>query len=909
MRYWLILLGIVLSGTWANAQTALNREITADYQDITLIEVLLDLERRYPPTKFYYEPEVLPYYKIKFKTPGTSIFDALQTILPENGLVCAASGDHGVIICKKTDLNRPYISKLLKKWEEGSVEMPEFLQPVQLRFTLGSAPSEPGTVVVKGNLLDDQSREPMPGAIVRLDPPLTGAATTNALGQFTLKLPANGEVANLRVEYPGYRVLLAEVTVFQAGSIELPMQQRLQNLQEVVISGNKAADRVSNTSTGLEQISTQMIKELPSFAGEADVVKSLSILPGVSTVGEGAAGFNVRGGNIDQNLVLQDGLPFFNTSHVLGFFSVFNPDLVGNTTLHKGHIPASYGGRISSVLDVQLRQPNFREWHGSAGLGLLTGKAYVEGPVVREKLAVIAGARASYSDWLLKQAKLPSVRDSRASFWDFTGKAVWRYADNGSVEFSGHTSTDYFRFGLDFGYEWATNGGAAIWRHAFNEKWIWQAQAALGQLTNTYFTPEGFDAFSLSSGLQYQRGRTSMLWIPKPSHEVRFGVEWNRSTVLQQNFEPLAEDLGVRPRQVPGQQGAELGFFAEDEWKVTDRISVYAGLRYSTFRQIGEGRTYLYAPDQPITVLNTIDTAFFVQGATMQRYGGFEPRLSANYRLNEKASIKASYNRLRQYLHLISNTTAATPADIWQVSTPYIPPQIGDSYSVGYYHKNKYYEHTVEGFFKKVEQVAGYRDFADLLLNDHIETELITGRMRSYGFEYALKKNQGKLTGWLAYTYSRALQQARSEFPTISVNRGAWFPANFDQPHQLNVFAKYAYNPSHYWTFNFTYRSGRPVSAPLSGYLTGNVVLPYFPERNNFRIRDYHRLDVGYTIDRNKAKLDGISYLINFSVYNLYARENPFAVYFRRDKQGIPKAYQLSAIGNAIPTITFTLVW
>jgi hypothetical protein len=905
----IIVLALLIEGVTLSAQTSLDRTITADYKDVTLIEVLLDLERRYPPMRFYYEPEVLPYYKIIYKTDGTSVFNMLQTVLPENGLVCAASGESGIIICKKTDLNRPYISALLKKWEKGEVVMPEFLQPVQLNLTVGTAPAAGGTVEVRGLLLDDQTREPMPGAIVRLDPPLTGAATTNALGLFMLKLPANGSAATIRVEYPGYRVLIAQVTTYQAGSIDVPMQQRLQNLQEVVISGGKAANKTTSTATGVEVIPTQIIKELPSFAGEADVVKSLSILPGVSTVGEGAAGFNVRGGNIDQNLVLQDGLPFFNTSHVLGFFSVFNPDLVSSTTLHKGHIPANFGGRISSVLDVQLRNPNFREWHGAAGLGLLTGKAYVEGPIVKDKVGILIGARASYSDWLLKRAKLPSVRDSRANFWDVTGKVVTRLNDNGSLTISGHTSSDFFRFARDFGYEWTTTGGSAAIRQALSEKLIFTGQYAVGQLTNSYFTPDGFDAFSLSSGLRYHRAQAQVLWLPTSKHEVRMGVEWNRSAMLDQDYKPLSTEGGIQPELIQGQRGEEYGIFVDDDWKITDRIGLNAGLRFSGYRQLGDAQVFGYQPDVPIKVSNIIDTTTYGSNKTVQTYGGLEPRLSFNYRITSKSSVKASYNRVRQYLHLISNTTAATPADIWQVSTAYIPPQIGDSYSVGYYTKNPNYEHTAELFAKQVDNVAGYRDFADLLLNEHIETELITGKMRSYGLEYSFKKNVGKLTGWLSYTYSRAFQQARSEFPVISVNRGNWFPANFDQPHQLNIFSKYAFNPSHYWTFNFTYRSGRPISAPKSSYLTDNVVLPYFPERNNFRIDPYHRLDLGYTIDKSKSELDGISWLLNFSIYNVYGRENPFAVYFRRNKQGTPRAYQLSAIGSAIPTVNFTVVW
>jgi outer membrane receptor protein involved in Fe transport len=910
VRQLYLLLFFTFLGKNVQSQNALAREITADYQDITLIEILLDLEKRYPPMRFYYEPNVLPYYKIKYKSNGTTVFDALQNILPNNDLVCATTGDEGIVICRKSDLNRPYITRLLAKWDEGKIEMPEFLQPYALSLDCGTAPRRAGMATVTGQVLDEQTREPIAGAVLRLDPPLRGGATTNSLGQFSLQVQAADSVL-ARIDYPGYRLALIHLRVYGSGEVSVPIQQRFQSLQEVVIQGNRAADKTIGAATGLDLLPARIVKELPAFAGEADVVKSLSVLPGVSTVGEGASGFNVRGGNIDQNLVLQDGLPFFNTSHVLGFFSVFNPDLVGSTTLHKGHIPASYGGRTASVLDVQLRNPNFRQWSGNAGLGLLTAKVNLEGPIVRDRVAVLMGGRTSYSDWLLKRAKLPTVKASSARFADATAKVVTRLNTNGSLELTGHTSTDFFRFGRDFGYSWSTNGGSATYRQALSERWVVQAQVAMGQLRNTYFTPDGFDAFELSSGLRYARGRSTATWVGRADHEARIGAEWNRSVTLPQMYGPRTDSSFVVPQTVQQGRGEEWAAFVEDDWKITPRLSLYAGLRWSQYRQLGGTPTFAYEPGAPAQVSTIVDTIFFEKNKTVQTYGGAEPRVALGYQVASGLSVKASYNRLRQYLHLISNTTAATPADIWQVSTRYIAPQVGDNYGAGIFWKNAAatWESSFEGFWKKTQNVAGYRDFADLLLNEHLETELVPSRMRSYGLEYALKKNEGKLTGWLAYTWSRSWQQTRSEFPSIQVNRGAWFPANFDQPHQLNLFAKFGLNPARYWTFNFTYRTGRPVSAPGSSYQTGNVVLPYFPERNNFRIRDYHRLDVAFTIDKNKSKIEGLRWIVNLSVYNVYARENPFAVYFQRDKQGLTKAYQLSAIGAAIPTANVTLVF
>lgn len=890
------------------AQKIFSLEITGDYRDATMIEMFIDVEKKYP-IKFYYDPDILPYYKVGYDCKGRNLYNLLQTLLPPHNLTCVAARDNGIVICRKTDMNANYITGLLKKWDENKIELPEFLTPLELTRECGAPPaSQAKSVVLEGLVNDEQSKEAVTGALIRLDS-VQGGASTDRFGRFKLTL-APGEHL-LTVAYLGYRDAKVRVQVYQSGEIEIPMQIRALELAAVEIQGNKAANKQTSVSTGVELLSTQTIKDLPSFMGESDVVKSLLALPGVSTVGEGSSGFNVRGGNIDQNLVIQDELPFYNTSHVLGFFSVFNPDLVRSTTLYKGHIPAQYGGRVASVLEVKLRDGNFSEWRGSAGAGLASAKASVEGPVWKNKISILAGARASYSDWMLKLAKLPDVKSSSAWFNDFNAKISFRSGNNSTFSAGAHRSEDYFRFSQQFGYQWKTTGANFSWRQTWGDAVITSLTAAAGKLQNTYFQPEGSDAFELNNGLEFYTTTFSASLLSLTRHEIQAGVQWNRSNSLPQTLGPRGPASGILPKQAQQENGEELAFFAGDEFKISEQIGLYAGLRFSSFRTLNNNGLLIYEPGVPYSEDTVADTLFFGKNKASQTYAGAEPRVSLNIRLDAQHAVKFSYNRLRQYQHLISNTTAATPADIWQPANRYLRPQVSDSYNAGWFFTkdDKRWETSLEVFYRNTDDVPAYEDFARLLLNDHLETELIPGRQRSYGAECLYRKNEGRWTGWLSYTWSRVWQQAESPYPALSVNRGEWFPANFDQPNQVTLFAKYAINPALYWTFNFTYRTGRPVTAPVNGYLVGNVLVPNFSDRNNLRIPDYHRLDIGLTIDKTKSKLTGLKWTLNFSIYNAYGRKNPFSVYFKRDRKGLPKAYQLAVIGSLIPAANLTFYW
>ncbi len=905
MRFLLIL--FLLLPVSVGAQKVFDLEIHGDYRGYTFIEMMIDLEKRYP-VKFYYDPDILPYYTIEYRFEGQTLFYILQNILHPNGLVCTSARGNGIILCRSNDLHADYLRKLLQKWDDNKIELPEFLTSLEISKTIGQPPASASAVRLEGVVYDEQSKEPIPGVLIRVEN-REGGATTNAVGRYVLELPSGSH--KLLVNYIGYRETLVMLELLQSGPLDVPMQVRALAISTVEIQGNKAANKQTSVGTGVEMLSTQTIKDLPAFMGEADVLKSLLILPGVSTVGEGAAGFNVRGGNIDQNLVIQDGMPFFNTSHVLGFFSVFNPDLVRSVTLYKGHMPARFGGRTASALEVKLRDGDFSTWHGNVGIGLAAAKAYLEGPLLKNKLSVIAGARASYSDWMLQQAKSPEVRNSSASFNDAHVKFTYRGGTRTAISAGFQHSDDYFRVSQDFGYEWGTTGGNAQWRQTWTDNLISTVTANAGKVQNRYFELGGTNSFTLDNGLGFANIQAQAIWFGKEKHEVSGGLQWNKTTTLPQELLPGSGSSSVAKQEINQENGEEWAVFIDDEYRINEKWSLYTGLRYSHFFSKGPATVLQYEPGFPLSPQTVVDSLFYNQNAVTQSYGGAEPRLAINFRANKQHSIKLSYNRIQQFMHLISNTTAATPADVWQPSNKYFQPQLSDNFSTGWFYitPNNRWEVSTELYFRNIKHVLAYEDFANLLLNEHLETELIDGKQRSYGAEWLLRKNTGRLTGWFSYTWSRAFQQAMSPYPQQSVNRGEWFPANYDQPHQMVMYGKLSMNPSFYFTFNFTYRSGRPVTAPVDGYSVGQVVLPQYSDRNAFRIPDYHRLDAGFTIDKTRSKIKGLKWTLNISAYNLYSRQNPFSVYFKRDRNGLPKAYRLAVIGSIIPAANLTFTW
>jgi len=560
----------------ASAQTALDQKVSGRFSNKTLLEIFQDLERQ-TDLRFYFDPEKLPYYKLNITFEADRLYEAMQELTVGKGLVFSVFEEDKLVITRRGDLNKAYAEELIRRWENDEITIPMLYEPQEVTLQIGqSTSSDPGQpLTFSGTILDAETKEPIIGATLTTDDG-TGIAT-DAFGNFQLKLPFGKQ--ELDVRYIGYQPILLHLKLYESGMAELNMQASALRLDEVVVRAQMADRNVRSAEMGVESLTPQMIKELPSFLGEADVIQSLKMLPGVSTVGEGATGFNVRGGSIDQNLIVQDEGLVFNSSHVLGFFSTFNPDVVSDVTLYKGHIPAQYGGRLSSVLDVQLKDGNFQKFTGNGGLGLVSSRLTLEGPLRKDKTSLLAGGRISYSDWILRRVRLPDARQSSAYFYDILGKATHRFNSGSTLTLSYYNSYDFFRFAQDFGFTWRTQLTNLNWKQIWSDRLSSSFSAIAGRYDSSQFDPADVDAFTLNNGLRYYKLKHNFFYSPRPSHSINAGAAWTFYDMLPERIEPRGDLSGIAPETLQRDQGYEAALYVNDEIKISPALSVSLGLR------------------------------------------------------------------------------------------------------------------------------------------------------------------------------------------------------------------------------------------------------------------------------------------------------------------------------------------
>ena len=756
---------------------------------------------------------------------------------------------------------------------------------------------------IRGIVKDRQGVE-QPGAHVLMSK-INRLVTTDKDGIFTITaLP--GEY-DLTVRFLGMKQVVYKISLYAAAFITVVMDQDIEMLNEIIVLSEAADKNVKGSITGVSKLNIADIKKIPPFLGEADVIKSLQLLPGVSSVGEGANGFNVRGGRVDQNLVMINGGQMFNTSHLLGFFSAFNPDVTENVVLYKGNVPAQYGGRISSVLDVQNRNGDFEKFHGKAGIGIASGRLAVDGPIVKGKTSFIVGSRFSYSSWLLGLVNNADVKNSSASFYDINASVSQKFNSRNVGSLSYYKSNDYFRFSQQFGYQYGTDLGVFQLKSSISDNITSQFSASMGHYVSSYFDPSGGDGVNIQNGIKYLQVKENLAIAPSEDHDMNVGFEFSRYGSDPEIVRPEGPDSGELPQKNERDTGREMSVYASDEFPVTEILSFTTGLRYTFYQNIGAANVYEYSDPSNRTAETITGSTSYSKGQVIKNYGGLEPRLSGRVSLNNSASIKFGYNRMRQYINLISNTTSPTPVDLWQVSNSYVPPQTGNNFSIGYFQnfKENKWETSFETFYRKSKDLVEYRDFATLLKTDHLETELLRANGRSYGAELFIRKVYGYWTGWLSYTYSRSLVKVPANDGAPTVNGGRWYPSNYDKPHNATLSASRKFGNKSAFSFNFIYTSGRPTSAISTSYLSDTAVTPVFTERNQQRIPDYIRLDLSLTIGSVFKKLDDD---LTFAIYNIFARKNAYSVYYQRPgARPLPEAYRLSMIGTAVPSITYNV--
>ncbi|MBC8154799.1 MAG: TonB-dependent receptor, partial [Bacteroidetes bacterium] len=743
-------------------------------------------------------------------------------------------------------------------------------------------PSAPKTVYAfTGYVRDAKTNQPIAGTNVFVQEIRQGV-TTGKDGFFVLSLPTGRH--SIRFSHVGWIPVTQTITLTNENLLlNLTLTEDTKYLEEVIVTSEAPDRNVRKVELGVSTLSIKSIKRIPAFMGEVDVVRSLLLLPGVTTVGEGATGINVRGGSIDQNLMLLDDAPIFNSGHLFGFFSVFNPDVVREATLYRGGIAAAYGGRASAILDVKVREPEAEKWAVTGGIGLISNRLSVEGPLISKKFFVLAATRVSFNDFLFPLGPA-SLRDTRANFYDVTTKLKYLFNEQHSLAFTGYAGKDLFKLPGDSlstvevnasstQYDYRTLAGTLRWNYFINDRFNLATSAIWSDYQVVSSVPDPANAFRLTADVRHRQLKSDLSIRASDAHQVQTGL-----SVIDYAVQPnqLVPGLGsnVLPVTLTPERAYELSAYVQDEWTLSGRLSVQAGLRYSQFMNRGPATVRTYPDGTERTPSAVSSTQPYSGGQVYNQVGGLEPRFSLRYSLSETQSIKLGYNRMRQYIHLVTNTTAALPTSRWKLSDPYIKPQITDQVSVGYFRNTtgNAIELSGEVYYKTLQNAIDYKDGANLQLNDTPETDLLQGSGQAYGLETMLRKNKGAWTGWVSYTFSRTFLTITSPVAAERVNNGTRYPANYDKPHNLNAVAVYRPSLRFSLSLNFTYSTGRPVTQPYGRALINGVFVPIYVNRNQERIPDYHRLDFSMNFDPDPAKAKRFQSSWIFALYNVYGR-------------------------------------
>ena len=744
---------------------------------------------------------------------------------------------------------------------------------------------------------------------------------TNVYGFYSLTLPAGKYT--FTVSYIGYESIEKTLTLKESQTLDFELTEATNQLAEVEVTAKRLDENLNRAEMSTTQLTAKQIKAIPQFLGEFDVIRSITLLPGVTTVGEGASGFNVRGGKTDQNLILLDQAPVYNSSHIFGFFSVFNGDAVRDLKLYKGGIPAPFGGRLSSVLDVHQKEGNTKEFAGTMGLGLLSSRLMLEGPLVKDKASFMIAGRRSYQDVLLKASPNDDLNSIIANFYDLNAKVNYKFNDKSRLFLSAYYGKDAFGVPGLVKFDWGNLGLTGRWNYLITDKLFLNVST----IYSDYDYAIGFDfpqaKIDNIAFIKNQSNKVAFSWFPNAKHQVNYGAE---ATIY--DFEPFSTTLDYIDSnlvdiniELQNEYAVEPSLYIEDNWKVTNRLTIRGGLRYSSFYNLGARDVVNYNPTANGTVRNDLitDTTNYGSREIIESFDGLqglEPRLGINYKATENTAIKASYNRMRQYIHLISNTTSSLPIDTWRPAGRYIDPGTADQIALGWNRnfKGGEWQLSIETYYKSMRDLVDFKNGAQPTGVDNIEVALMTGRGRSYGLEMQLDKKIGQLTGWVAYTYSRSqLQVDLGATPEEWINLGNWYSAAQDKPHDVAIVAAYAWKPNISFSGSFIYQTGKPYTYPEAKSEFEGIIYPFALSRNNSRTPAYHRLDLSMDVAIPNKKENGRKGSWNFGVYNAYARKNAFSIFFEEelddngDPTGQTKATQLSIFATAIPTITYNL--
>ncbi|MCD4834791.1 MAG: TonB-dependent receptor [Bacteroidales bacterium] len=759
-------------------------------------------------------------------------------------------------------------------------------------ITLFSFSQEKHTI---SGYVKDEAGEELIGATIYIQSLKTGTVT-NVYGFYSITLIAG----DYKVDYSyiGYKIQTKKIKLNQNHSFNITLIETSKTIDEVVITAERKNENVVKTEMSTMKLQAKDIKKIPALFGEIDVIKAIQLLPGIQATGEGFSGFNVRGGSPDQNLILFDEATVYNASHLMGFFSVFNNDAIKDVKLYKGDIPAQYGGRLSSLLDIRMKEGNQKKLQATGGIGTISSRLTLEGPIIEDKWSVLVAGRRTYVDLMLLLSSDDAVKSNKLYFYDLNLKTNYKISDKDRIYVSGYFGRDVFKFGDMFGFDWGNYTLTTRWNHLFTEKLFSNFSFIYSKYD--YIMESGTDAsgFKWTSNLEDYKLKADFNYYPNPNNTIKFGLE-----AIHHHFNPgFARGTGdstamYNSLEMPESNALEYAIYLSNEHKLTNKLTLNYGLRGSVFQNMGEATVYNFDDSY-----QKIDSTTYKSWDIFNTFYGLEPRLSLNYTINQRSSVKASYSRTKQYVHLASNSTAGSPLDVWLPSSPNIDPQLANQAAIGYFRNflNDAYETSIEIYYKDMDNQIDFRDHADLMLNPELEGEFRVGDAWSYGAEFFIRKQQGKFTGWISYTLSKA------ERKIPEINSGKVYSSSYDRPHNIAIVGMYDLTKRWNIAATWVYATGSPVTFPTGRYEQGNMIIPIYSDRNSYRMPDYHRMDLSITLKSKEKPNKRLRSELNVSIYNIYNRHNAWMIYFGPDEDDptVTKAEKVYVF-PIIPSLTW----
>lgn len=893
---------------------------TGSFENAPLEEVLKNLEER-SSYDFFYDPLWVDSLKASGRFDQKEITVVMDSLLKGTNLNYYVFEDRVILTNNNLIIDKPALLNSFQESSSSSIEKglvfsreyqnitedENDLQNYVFEIGNRSRMQVEGTSTIAGYVTDMESGEPITGVLVYIQNPFKGTSTDEN-GFYSLSMP-NGK-HTLYFQYVGLKSTSRNAVLFSDGQLNVTMEVDIIALQEVTVESDPDLN-VSNVQMGVSKINIEEVKTVPVVLGEKDIMKIATTKAGIQTVGEGASGFNVRGGKADQNLILLNDAPVYNPNHFFGFFSVFNSAAIENMELYKTGIPASFGGRLSSVFDITSKTPNKEKFSGEGGISPITSKVTLEVPIIKEKTALLVSGRTTYSNWILSNTKNANFNSNRVSFYDLMAHLDHTASDKDNIQVTVYMSSDDFRLNSDTlfsfsDFSFKNINGSAKWSHRFNDK----LDATLTGIFANYsydlvYNASIPNAFTQDFALNEVSGKTTFNYYLNEEKSLSWGAEVKKYEINPGTKTPMGEESLVAGEKISKESGLENAVFISGNIEVSPALSFYAGLRYSAFTALGSANLSVYEPGLPKNRETLIDTISYGAGEAIKTYHGPEWRASSRYSFSDKSSVKFSLARTRQYLHVLSNSASLSPTDTWRVSGMHLKPQIADQIALGYYRnfKRNTIELSAEVYYKRLQNLVDFKTGASFLLNPSIERETLQGPGKSYGIEISLQKT-GRLSGWLNYAYARTFIKLDGDFQEERINKGKFFPTSYDKPHTINLVTNYKVTRRLSLSLNSTYNTGRPVTFPVAAFNFKGAQSLHFADRNAFRIPDYFRIDIGINLEGNHVVQKLSHSFWSLSVYNILGRDNPFSVFFDvRDGQVIGS--QLIVFGSPIPTLSW----